>query len=227
MIGQTKEGMPQIHLTILSSVSEEYIPLAKITAPNKMAYAFRWGFGLHVGRHFKRDYDLWGIRQAQILNTLPMSDWLWFMGADTVITNMTIDARKFCIADEYDAVIAYDVNGINNDSWFIRNCPASYAFIERVLHLRGKYPTDQDAMKSVLGLLGNGEPMPGFRMAYVSQRLFNSYLYGRPEYGSYSDQQKADRGGGWHHGDFVVHFAGIDLPSRMVLAQQYLNAVVE
>ena len=221
MIGQTPAGDPDIHLTMLSSVSAEYLCLARLTAPNKLAYAMRWGFGLHLNRHFKRDYDMWGVRQAQIFATLPTTDWLWFLGADTVITNMTIDARRFCLP-EYHGVIAQDVNGINNDSWFIRNCPESFQFLGRVLSMRGHKdaPVDQEAMKCVL------RDMPEFKMAYVGQRAFNSYLYGEPEYSPYSDNLKADRGGSWQHGDFVVHFAGIDLGKRMRLAEQFLNAVV-
>jgi hypothetical protein len=222
MIGQTPEGEPAVHLTILSSVSAEYLPLARMTAPNKLAYAMRWGFALTFGRYFKRDYDIWGCRQVQIMHTLSTTDWLWFMGADTVITNMTIDARAFCDPNAH-GVIALDVNGINNDSWFLRNCPESFRFMEDLLALRGNKfaPNDQEAMKIVLARES------GFKMSYVSQRLFNAYLYGEGEYASYDDNQKNSRGGSWQHGDFVVHFAGIDLPKRMRLTQQLLGAVVE
>lgn len=230
MIGMLETGEPSLHLGMLSASSFDwwddagtqhgFMQLARLTMGNHLQYAMKWGFSFHLERHFPRGW--WGDRQIFQLCALHTCDWLWFLGVDTIITNMTIDARQFCDPD-YHCVIARDINGINNDSWFLRNCPETIDFTHKVLSLRQQIPSsDQDAMKWVL------DNCPEYKIKVCCQRLFNSYLYdSRPEYAPYDDAQKAACGGSWEPGDFIVHFAGIDVPSRMKLVPEFLAQVVE
>lgn len=199
-------------LTILTAASHDYWPLLELSAPNKLEFAMRFGLQLHVAKHTGDGgcYDNWGEREQFMLDTLDAHscDWLWFMGADTLITNMTRDVRELC-DEAFDFIIGQDVNGINNDSFLMQNTRASREFLKRVLNRRDQ-PTDQHAMFREM-------QEGGLRTSVVSQRLFNSFKYDEYEYG--------EQPGTWEEGDLVIHFPGLPFERRMALMREYLGRV--
>lgn len=183
----------------------------ELSSPNKLEYCLRHGIQLHVNQHGS-DPSCAGVERTSFmqdaLNSYD-SDWLWFMGADTLITNMTIDIRELC-DDSVDFIIGVDINGINNDSFLLKASNSSRRFLKRVAGRRLE-PHDQAAMKKEMHA-------NGMRTKLVGQRLFNSFKYDEYEYGPYPD-------GDWQEGDFVVHFPGMFFGRRLELMQEFSNKI--
>jgi hypothetical protein len=137
------------------------------------------------------------------------TDWLWFLGADTLITNMTIDIRDLC-DDEFDFIIAEDINGINNDSFLLKASNASRRFLRRVAGRRD-VPHDQAAMSEEMHECG-------MRTKLVGQRLFNSFKYDEYNYGPYPE-------GDWQDGDFVLHMPGMSNQRRFELMLEFSDKI--
>ncbi len=204
--------MEPIKVTLMTAASREYWPLMEISAPNKLEYCLKFGVQFAMNAHLGNAgcYDNWGEREQFMLDALSVysCDWLWFMGADTIITNMQTDIRQHC-NPEYDLIIGVDINGINNDSFLLKNSKASHDFLKRVLYRRDQ-PTDQHAMGMELGT--------AMRTALVSQRLFNSFKYDEYQYGEYEK-------GNWQPGDLVIHFPGLYYERRLALMREFLGKV--
>ena len=199
-------------ITLLMAASEEYWSLMELSGPNKMEYCLRHKVQLAMAVHDRIGSDgNWGQRPQFMLDALDSydPDWLWFMGADTLITNMKIDIRKLCTLNK-DFIIGVDVHGINNDSFLLQNNKASRDFLKRIL-CRHDMPTDQHAMHFEKGV--------NLRTSLVPQRLFNSYKYDEYQYG---EQPK----GTWRPEDFVIHFPGMPNERRIALMTEYLGKVV-
>lgn len=186
--------------------------MMELSAPNKMEYSLRHGIQLSVAVHGRIGSDgNWGERPMYMLDGLEAYDchWLWFMGADTLITNMQTDIRTLCNPQK-DFIIGVDVNGINNDSVLIQNTKAAKDFLKRVI-CRRDLPTDQHAMHFEMNA-------GGCRASLVNQRVFNSFKYDEYNYGEYPK-------GNWQDGDFVIHFPGMSNERRTKLMAEYLGKV--
>ena len=187
----------------------------EITAPNKLLYCVKWGINFFAKKHtnYPPHNGKWGEREIFMLETLHLTDWLWFLGCDTLITNNNIDAMQFC---DYDLIIANDINGINNDSFFIKNCDASIEFLSKVLELNSNFPNDQCAMDSIISTI---------KTKIVSQRQFNSYLY--HEYNGWASKWGETRitqcGGDWKKNDFVLHLPAMNLSKRIEIFKRVQN----
>ncbi len=198
-------------VTLLTAASPEYWQLLEIGAPNKLEYCLRHKVQFHVAQHEPHDgFNYWGERESFMLDALDTydSEWVWFMGADTLITDMTKDIRKLC-DPEMEFIIGLDINGINNDSTLLRNCLRVKSFLKHVMYRRDKQ-TDQCAM--------NIEMRKGLRTKIVGQREFNSFKYDEYHYGEYPE-------GNWQPGDFVIHFPGMSNQRRIPLMKEYLKKV--
>ena len=207
-------------ITLLISASEEYWKLAEYSAPNKLEYCLRHGIAFTMRKHV-RIGDPWGERPKFMLEELERmndGDWLWFMGVDTLITNMTIDVRKFLGDDAPDLTIAKDVNGMNNDVFFLRKTESSIRFLREVLALNTKLPDDQEAMKQVI-------EQGWLTVKFTPQEPFNSYLF--DEYRFYRRHYPiAVKEGQWEKGRFVLHMPGIPNARRYQLMEKHLPDVV-
>ena len=199
-------------ITLLTAASKEYWEVLKLSAPNKLEYCLRHGLQLSVRQH--EALNLAQERNAIMREELENCHWLAFMGADTLIMNHRIDLRLYTDND-YDMIIGKDIHGINNDVFFLKDGASSRAFLRNVSNtLYSLGGNDQDAMQRVI------EDSPDFKVKYVHQRLFNSYLYS--EY-SYPD----DRMGSYQAGDFLLHLPGIPNTRRIEIMKEYLGKVIK
>lgn len=205
----------KITLLTVSSSDNDYWGVFNLSVPNKLEYCLRHRLQLasviHKNYH---PYNNWGERESFILDALDSynCDWVFFQGADTLVTNMTVDLRQF-LSTEFDIIIGVDINGINNDSMFFQNTPKTHEFLKRVINKRTSVANDQVAMGAVM------TEMSELRISRVSQRLFNSMKYDEYGYGLYPE-------GNWQPGDFVIHFAGLLNQRRILLMNEYLNKVI-
>lgn len=195
-------------ITLLTAASHEYWPLLQLTAPNKLQYCLKHHIQLDVKKHTT---FIASDRQWMMLKSLDHSDWLWFMGADTLVMNHNIDVRQF-LDDKYDFIIGEDINGINNDVFFLKNNDISNQFLYRVIELNKIEANDQESMKVAM------REMPEFKVKIVHQKQFNSYLYSEYNYPN-------DNGGSYSKGDFVLHLPGIPNSRRIEIVKEYLKLV--
>lgn len=202
-------------MLIVTAASKDYWPLLELTAPNKLEYCLRHGAKLLMHQHPNGSEIVSYDRLSLILHALDLceeNEWLWFMGADTLITNMTINAEQMLGTETLR--IGLDINGINNDSFFLRNNKQARTTIQRCLYrvAMEDEPTCQSAMNTEI-LLGK------ISTRAVSQREFNSFLYNEYSYGAYPE-------GTWQPGDLVLHVPGLPMERRMELVREYLAKVV-
>lgn len=196
-------------ITLLTEATKEYWPLLKIGAPNKLEYCLRHNIQFSM-RRLEEPFSA-NVRDLPMKQTLDECDWVWFMGSDTLIMNHKIDVRQY-LDNQYDFIIAQDINGINNDVFFLKNSAESYMFMNLVMLYNNTEANDQDSMVKAMKEIKN------FKTKIVPQRAFNSYLYS--EY-SYPD----DMGGNYTKGDFVLHLPGIPNERRIILMNEYLKLV--
>lgn len=203
-------------LTLLTANSHEYRWMADMTVANKRKYCDRWGIKLDHRAHSNDVLSEWGEREKYMLDALSQTDWLWFMGCDTLLCNQTIDVRKYCMAD---LVITWDRFGINNDSMILRNCPASVKFLNEVLTRRFNYKDDQSAMWAVL--MENA--VPELNVKILPQRTINSYRYDLYDLvGHWCEVE-----GQWCSGDLVLHVPGLSLQNRMDVLHETMSMVID
>jgi hypothetical protein len=202
-------------ITLLTAASKEHWPILNLTAPDKMEYCLRYQLQLSIRKH--EVLSPWHEREDFMKDALSECDWLWFMGADTLIMNHTINVESL-IDTNYDFIIGQDYNGINNDVFFLRNCPESFKFIEEVTKRNTDLSDDQVAMFTVKDQIEN------FKYKIVPQKQFNCYLYDtEPAYTPYPKGLD----GNFRDGDFVLHLPGMDIMHREVLLKEYVNKVIK
>ena len=237
---------------IISHHDKKYKPLGDITwNTNKLVYANRHGYAAHcrvdnfvtsnektVMTGFEKVYLV-----KEILESHPEYKWVWWTGTDSMITNMNVRIEDR-ISNNYHFIISTDVNGINADSWLVRNSKEGREFIDDVLSREKEcllhWDTEQRAIALTLGLPITGEAAwinqkKGNivicdkwrdKVKIVPQKYLNAYLY--QLYGNqYPDQR--DRlavNGNWSYGDWLVHWPGSSLEVRLDLAKQFGNVIV-
>ena len=204
---------------IISMHTPDYQPLADYTwTQNKLEYAERWGHKAHcmtdgftlpkneVGGEkiflFRRYFD-----------ANPDVEWIWWLETDTYITNYTLDMREYCDND-YHFVIGTDGNGLNAGSFFLRNSPEGNAYLNWLIEQWPKYRThyfyEQQAMIDSLD-------MPEWRplIKVEPQCLFNSHDCWPNHYLPGFGYDKLGSRAWWEPGDFVVHWPGSSLETRL------------
>lgn len=211
-------------LTILTMATEEYWPLLMATAPNRLEYCLRWDYDFHLIRMPSSEY---GQRERALLSAMKgitSEDWVWFQGADVLVTNFLVRADVFC-DPTLDLVISSDCNGINNDSFFVRGSRSGLGFIESVPHWN--FVNDQLAMAYLLGGTNGSRvdvphPLdPDLHVKIVNQKYFNSY----PGYSK--DYEMPGHPGQWKPGDFVAHLPGMENTRRLEWVAELLPQVVK
>lgn len=213
-----------MNFAILSLHNQPFQPLADLTWPNKVRYAEKWGYGhacksnnfYGVALGFEK---VWFIRD--MLETYQDIDWFWWVGCDTLVTNMQISLEDR-VDNNYHFIIATDCNGINADSFLIRNSPQGKEYISMIL---SKYEQYKDhgwlEQQVIIDTLDQNRDI----IKIVPQRDLNAY-----NYSLYPECQPFDKNGNdgnWQNGDLLIHWPGTSLPHRIHLSHYYLTQVVE
>jgi hypothetical protein len=168
------------------------------------------------------------------LEAHPEYEWIWWTGTDSMITNFSTKIEDK-IDNNYHFIVAVDVNGINADSFLVRNTPEGRGFLDQVLALEDAsmkfWDTEQRAMDTVLGFPGTSEPGWPFGdqltvpeqfqsiVKIVPQRYMNGYNYKFYHYTDHRDKLGID--GNWQPGDWLIHWPAIGLPDRVKLFAAY------
>ena len=222
-----------------------YQPLADATwIDNKLKYAELHGYNTFcrtdnfvpdVGVGYQKIYYI-----KELMETNPDIKWFWWTGTDTMITNFgtRIEDR---IDNRYHAIFTVDVNGINADSFLIRNTPEGRKIIDSVLALEqesSKYwDVEQRAISTLLGFPGTSEAGWPFgddlkitneyadTVKLVPQRYMNSFNYSLYHYTDHRDKLGWD--GNWQLGDWLIHWPATQLEYRLQLYQFYKEYIIK
>lgn len=230
--------------------TDNYQPLADITlTQNKIPYAHRHGYTVFtktlpfadgVGLSYQKIYMI-----KDIMDNCPDIEWMWYTGTDSLVTNMSTRIEDK-IDNRYHFMMSVDFNGLNIDSFLIRNTPEGRAIIDQMIAHEAEaskyWDTEQRAMAWTLGVPEFGAPWhdtpyvpatsPFANIARIyPQTYMNSYNY-ELYYNRYIPQDRGDYDvigyrGNWTKGDWLIHWPGISFDERMQLAPYYLTQVVE
>lgn len=216
-------------ITMLTCWSEEYAPLAKITQEGKIKYAIKHGY-LSQDRFHPTKNIAWDrpIRWLEILSSLPEDEWMFFTGADVILTNHSIKLENL-IDKTKDFICASDCDQPQSDSWLMRNCPRTRRFLGRVISYEGKVNDEQEAICVALSRYSNYKDyceaiqMTGVftkqverelngsdvKVKVISQKLINAYALEHYDFPIQNDGSK------WELGDFVAHLPCKSMEYRM------------
>jgi len=218
-----------MNIALISLHNSAYQPLADLTwDQNKVPYAELHGYshsckteadgfyGVQIG--YEKIYFI-----RDLMRDHPEIDWFWWTGCDAMITNFTIKAEDI-IDNRYHFIISSDTNGINSDSFFIRNSLIGREYIDFII---SKWPQYQHhhwyEQQCIIDYVYKFMSI----MKIVPQKLINSYDYKLyPAHQTYW-LDKLETDGQWTPGDFVIQWPGTGLDHRIKLAKHYSNLIVK
>lgn len=230
---------------LISLHNEQYQPLGdKTWTENKVEYAKRHGYAaLCKTSNFKEGVGI-GYQKIhfakEVLETHPEYEWIWWTGTDTMITNFAVRLEDR-VDNRYHFMISVDVNGLNADSFLVRNTPQGRGMIDSILALEEEcskhWDTEQRAMAMVMGVPIPGErawpisPFVNLKEGYESivkilpQRFMNSFNYQLYHYTDQRDKLGID--GNWNPGDWLIHWPATSLEQRLQLADFYKQYIIK
>ena len=220
-------------ICVVSLYNENYKELADITLEsNCREYCEKYNYDCYI----KKDnfvLEHLGFEKVRLLLELIKTnqyDWIYWRGADTLITNFQIKLEDL-IDNNYHFLISLDVHGINSDSLFIRNSSQGIKLFEDILSYSNNAPEEQIVMRH---LYESNQQI----IKSIPQKFMNSYnysLYTSEEpwnvYGVQHEctpkQDQLGYYGGWDIGDFLLHWPGIRNDKRIELAKHYSTQIIK
>lgn len=224
-------------IRLLTANSVEYQPLADLTLPSKLAFCKRWG---HTLTTLKHDPDRFPWERPQMwLAELNKEDchYLFFTGSDAGISNLEVDLNQLLFENRHpDFLFAVDNNGLQSDSWLMRNCSASRDFLQKVIASEGQLNNEQDAMQIILSCTADyGELRRLYdqagedRMQFFQREMNRTALRCRVLPRELINAMPQEHYGGtgkelysWNPGTLVVHMPGKSLEYRLEHLSPYL-----
>jgi hypothetical protein len=138
-------------------------------------------------------------------------------------------------------MICVDVNGLNADSFLIRNTSEGREILDSIIALEPEcskfWDTEQRAMAMIMGVpVPNETPWPispyvTLNKKYESiikilpQRFMNSFNYKLYHYTDQRDKLGID--GNWNIGDWLIHWPATQLELRLQLAEFYNKYILK
>jgi hypothetical protein len=217
-------------IVITSLHNGSYTTLADITWANKVKYAVKHGYN-----HLAKTEDFHGYTPGfekiqlilDIFENFSDTEWVVWTGTDSIITNHQIRVQDR-ICDTHDVIMAGDFNyAINADVILARNTPAAKRYFQTIMDRYADYKDHQfQEQQCMLDIHDSFTDV----VKLVPQREINSYQYDIYTHGPWYNQTYTDvagNDGNWQTGDWIIHWPGTDLNTRMQLAQKYTQLVKE
>jgi hypothetical protein len=189
-----------MRIAIFTNTSKEIYDMASITMPNKLEYCLRHNYSLIIN---DQPYEDIMVKMNTLIPLLSNYDILWYMDADTIITDMSkriedLDCLGPHITVCEEGIVSW--NHINCGSIIFRNTNDSKAILQAITDnekdwkpLVCQWQTWLYAIKDNIGDILTIAPL----------RSFNSCVWNRPGNGP------GLPGSHWKEGDFVCHPCGI------------------
>lgn len=187
--------------------------------PNKQEYCERHGYKFvhpELTDKIMRGFE----RLPNIIELLKSGevDWVWVLGCDALITNMSI--RLETIIDEsYGMIVPADSLNTNIDSYLINRKNKGLEILETLVQFHGN-PIGGWEEQSTLDFLCDLTIFKNVRKI-VPQRTMNSYrcsllhVYDYLGKGFVEEKDSLGNDGNWQPGDFVLHVPGVDYETKM------------
>lgn len=223
---------------MLCAHSVEYVPVALHSIyHNFCLYCAKHGYDLRIERDIRpRWFDTnshangfsWSRMEAMLdLVRSGKFEWVWVLGADALITNMTVTLQSFAdIASSHHHIIICGEREalVQADSFLVRGSKRGADLLHGILasynHHKHHRWVENQAMIDTL---------PFWRdMALIlPQHLLNSY-----QYHMYEDPHKGTKDcygnrGNWEPKDFVLHLPGMSYENRIRLFKEHEPFVVK
>lgn len=210
-----------------------YEPLAKITYhENKYEYCLRHGYTpVQKNSDWIFPKAAIGFEKIKLLLEVfdqdPELDWAHFMGCDTLITNFNQKLEDL-VDDTYHMVVCFDGNGMNVDSFLIRNSRVGRGLLTWVLKSYEKYKNHYWYEQQAFIDFYFHHPLGKDIIKALPQRAMNSYIYDLyPEWKDRPHVDHTGHDGDWIYGDFVLHLPGISLERRIKIMNEFQEKVIK
>ena len=224
---------------------EKYQPLADLTWNlNKVVYSNRHGYRYFCKTDNLKEGTAMGYQKIwylkELMNDHPEIEWFWWTGTDTMIMNFSTRLEDRT-NNAYHFIACVDINGINADSFLIRNTLEGREFIDSVLSFETEcskeWDCEQRGIANVLGLPYTAQYIgvhpDKFQITnkwkdlvkLFPQRYMNGYNYKLYHYTDHRDLFGYD--GNWNFGDWLIHWPAISLENRINLYHQYKGYVIK
>jgi hypothetical protein len=213
------------NITLLSAGDLNYKPLAAITwFQNKVNYCNKHNYSGCYG-----EYEFRGIPHGfekimlikHLFSTKNIS-WLWWTGCDSMITNFNVKLEDI-IDENYHFIIGVDLNGMNADSFLIRNSKEGNEYLDMILSRMNSYLNPMGMYEQQI-MWETYEEYKGI-IKQVPQRTFNSYDYSYLPWPA-PQLDKLGNDGNWVKGDFLIQWPAMQLHDRIARAQNMLTEVI-
>jgi len=204
-----------MRICICSTHNRAYHPLAELTMPNHLQYAWRHGYDYnsHIAES-KSDVVFINAALLLLKDILKHYDYIMTIGVDVMFMNQDVTIESIIVAGAEQQIAWERLGGSehNNDVMIWKNCESSFVLISALLAEKetyAKHPTGWQEHINVL--ITNKSPLIK-NMAIVAPNVMNNIGWpGLPI--------------SWNPGNFIVHFFCADLGQKMQLANEYLPKV--
>lgn len=225
--------------TCLASINNaSYQILADITVTqNKLLYCQHYGYRPYFKNnnwYTKLDNSLQsnthnlGFEKIavilEIMEKYPTTDLIWFTDCDSLITNFNIPIEavfKKYWQDGCFFMASEDGNGINVGSLIIKCCIASYDYCKFILSQKENYKdkswNEQQVIIDTHQRYKNG-------LILIPQKELNAYDYSLYQQHQFSKPLQELQS--WSKGDLLIHWPGMNLDQRIILANKYIQEVI-
>lgn len=212
---QKVTGMTKIIL--LTSASQAYSCLADVTEPNKQEYCNRWGVEY---KRVSQEACYHGWQRPQLwLDNLMECDWMFWIGADAMITNMTIAPTRFT-RGHHDFVFTNDIHGLQDDVFWLRRTQGTISMLKWASANVTAYMNEQYALAAYLDT-HDKDVVPKVVPPHQLQSYPNTLFYNpRSRYCSNLTDDF------WSPGAFSLHLPGLPISERLKLFATFLAKVV-
>ena len=221
--------------TILCNHTPDYQQLVdKTWFNNKVPYCQRHGYNFELRLVENSPLNVNTLHRYQmskvlfindVLNRSPEDAWVWWTGADLMITNFTIKLESI-IDTNYHFIIATDFNGMNADSFLVRNSEKGRRYFKMIVDTLPMYTYwegEQGIMKETYSIFKDDV------VKIVPQKTINSYNYAdyRVAYAHREPlQDELGNIGDWSPGDFVIQWPATSLQHRLHSFDYYSQFIV-
>lgn len=204
---------------------------------NKGDYCARHGYQLEVVRAVRPKFQdtashASGFSWSRMEHMAEMVesgqfDWVWCVGCDTLVTNMTLKLEELTDStDKHVLICGERVAPLQADSFLVRHSPEGSAWLRDILSCYEQYKhhgwvENQAMIDRRERHAAITQIVPQWRLNSYDYRRFyhlgNQYRDGTDCYGNR---------GQWQPGDFLIHWPAATLEERLVFLAEYTPQIV-
>lgn len=222
-----RADLTRLRYGLVTIHNENYKDLADLTwHQNKTEYANLHGYDMIAKTDNFGDMPI-GFEKIALLRDIMKQnkhDVLYWSGTDVMITNYCVPLTEF-VYPQHHVVISNDFNGINADSFVIRNTMEGRAWLDMIMDKMEQYRNHPYVEQ---GVMMDTQQSMQHVVKVLPQRYLNSYylpLYHQK--GAKDDLDSLGFGGNWRVGDFCLHAPDLPLDIRLALFNQVLPRVIK